>query len=52
VNESPPLPADVLAAMREMAERLVTSEHPVLHYWGLHLLNDLRGLCLLAEKYS
>jgi hypothetical protein len=49
---TPLLSAELLEAMHEMAERLVASEHLVLHYWGLHLLNDLRGLSLLAEKYS
>jgi hypothetical protein len=46
------LDLDVIEAMRVMGLRLVASDHPVLHYWGLHLLSDYRGLRLLAEKYS
>jgi hypothetical protein len=44
------LPRELLAQLYEAAQGLVGSQDRVMHYWGIHLLDDWRGLRLLAEK--
>ena len=46
-----PIPPDLLIRMHDVAAKLVEERNMTLHSWGLHLMEDWRGLELLAEHY-
>jgi hypothetical protein len=41
---------DLLVLLHDVGAQLAMSGNRVEHYWGLHLLEDWRGLELLAHR--
>jgi hypothetical protein len=42
---------EFLRALHQLAVRLERSPEQVLHFWGVHLLEDWKSLSLIGEKF-
>lgn len=42
---------EFLIMLHEAASEAQDEQHPLLHRWGLHLMEDWRSLELSAEKF-